>query len=185
MYPEGKGRWWSLPQPIFPGRGFLTVITTRYTIIRASQVWYLQKSWHRSMCQSVWLTGKHSGTRWSMWNGTTRHSLPIRLTLHCRMNWHLRKISDWQKSSARSSLWHVAWSWIWQSMREKRKMKKNRIIPISMCLSQSVLLQRKESGAISREGNIFLMRMETGWRIPKEKICSMLFLLPDGMIRSF
>ena len=22
----------------------------------------------------------------SMWNGTTRHSLPIRLTLHCRMN---------------------------------------------------------------------------------------------------
>ena len=45
---------------------------------------------------------------------------------------------------------------------EKRKMKKNRIIPISMCLSQSVLLQRKESGAISREGNIFLMRMETG-----------------------
>ncbi len=31
-------RWWSLPQPIFPGRGFLTVITTRYTIIRASQV---------------------------------------------------------------------------------------------------------------------------------------------------
>lgn len=47
-------------------------------------------------------------------------------------------------------------------MREKRKMKKNRIIPISMCLSQSVLLQRKESGAISREGNIFLMRMETG-----------------------
>ena len=44
----------------------------------------------------------------------------------------------------------------------KRKMKKNRIIPISMCLSQSVLLQRKESGAISREGNIFLMRMETG-----------------------
>ena len=52
--------------------------------------------------------------------------------------------------------------WIWQSMREKRKMKKNRIIPISMCLSQSVLLQRKESGAISRGGNIFLMRMETG-----------------------
>ena len=22
----------------------------------------------------------------AMWNGTTRHSLPIRLTLHCRMN---------------------------------------------------------------------------------------------------
>ena len=33
-----EGRWWLLPQPIFPGRGFLTVITTRYTIIRASQV---------------------------------------------------------------------------------------------------------------------------------------------------
>ena len=43
-----------------------------------------------------------------------------------------------------------------------RTMKKNRIIHISMCLSQSVLLQRKESGAISRGGNIFLMRMETG-----------------------
>ena len=51
---------------------------------------------------------------------------------------------------------------IWQSMRENRIMKKSRIIPISMCLPQSVLLQRKESGAISRDGNIFLMRMETG-----------------------
>ena len=44
----------------------------------------------------------------------------------------------------------------------KAENEENRIIPISMCLSQSVLLQRKESGAISREGNIFLMRMETG-----------------------
>lgn len=34
--------------------------------------------------------------------------------------------------------------------------------PHSMCLPQSVLLQRKESGAINRDGNIFLMRMETG-----------------------
>lgn len=45
---------------------------------------------------------------------------------------------------------------------ENRIMKKSRIIPISMCLPQSVLLQRKESGAINRDGNIFLMRMETG-----------------------
>ena len=44
----------------------------------------------------------------------------------------------------------------------KAENEEDRIIPISMCLSQSVLLQRKESGAISREGNIFLMRMETG-----------------------
>ena len=48
-----------------------------------------------------------------------------------------------------------------QSMRENRTMKKNRIIHFHV-LSQSVLLQRKESGAISRGGNIFLMRMETG-----------------------
>ena len=32
-----KGRWWLLPQPIFPGRGFMTVITIRYTIIQASR----------------------------------------------------------------------------------------------------------------------------------------------------
>lgn len=44
----------------------------------------------------------------------------------------------------------------------KAENEEDRIIPISMCLSQSVLLQRKESGAISREGNIFLMRMEIG-----------------------
>ena len=49
-----------------------------------------------------------------------------------------------------------------QSMRENRTMKKKRIIPISMYLSQSVLLRRRESGAISKGGNIFLMRMETG-----------------------
>ena len=32
-----KCRWWLLPQPIFPGRGFMTVITIRYTIIQASR----------------------------------------------------------------------------------------------------------------------------------------------------
>ena len=32
-----KGRWWLLPQPIFPGRGFMTAITIRYTIIQASR----------------------------------------------------------------------------------------------------------------------------------------------------
>ena len=38
-----KGRWWLLPQPIFPGRGFMTVITIRYMTIQASRAWYLQK----------------------------------------------------------------------------------------------------------------------------------------------
>ena len=38
MYPEGKGRWWLLPQPIFPGRGFMTVITIRYTMVVFTEI---------------------------------------------------------------------------------------------------------------------------------------------------
>ena len=47
------------------------------------------------------------------------------------------------------------------------------------------LLQKKEAGETSRNGNMFWMKTEIGLKMPKERIYSMLFLLPDGMIRSF
>ncbi len=85
-YPEGKGRWWSIPQPIFPGRRFLT---SYYDKIHD----YTSKS---GVIFTEILTPEYVPERLTdretLWNevehgkGTTRHSLPIRLTLHCRMN---------------------------------------------------------------------------------------------------
>ena len=43
----------------------------------------------------------------------------------------------------------------------------------------------EEAGETSRNGNMFWMKTEIGLKMPKERIYSMLFLLPDGMIRSF
>ncbi len=44
----------------------------------------------------------------------------------------------------------------------KSIMKKSRKSPFPCACPNPFLLQRKESGAINRDGNIFLMRMETG-----------------------
>lgn len=41
------------------------------------------------------------------------------------------------------------------------------------------------SWATSKEGNMFWMKTESRLKMPKERIYSMLFPLPDGMIRSF
>ena len=51
---------------------------------------------------------------------------------------------------------------IWQFMRENQRMRMNQIIHIFMYLLQSVLLQKMEDGATSRNGNMFWMKMETG-----------------------
>lgn len=66
-----------------------------------------------------------------------------------------------------------------------QRTKMNQTIHIFMYLLQSVLLQKKEAGETSRNGNMFWMKTEIGLKMPKERIYSMLFLLPDGMIRSF
>lgn len=65
------------------------------------------------------------------------------------------------------------------------RMRMNQIIHIFMYLLLSDLLQKKEAGATSKEGNMFWMKTEIRLKMPKERIYSMLFPLPDGMIRSF
>ena len=65
------------------------------------------------------------------------------------------------------------------------RMRMNQTIHIFMCLLQFVLLQKMGAGGTSRNGNMFWMKTEIGLKMPKERIYSMLFPLPDGMIRSF
>ena len=65
------------------------------------------------------------------------------------------------------------------------RMRMNQIIHIFMYLLLSDLLQKKEAGATSKEGNMFWMKTEIRLKMPKERIYSMLFPLTDGMIRSF
>ena len=79
----------------------------------------------------------------------------------------------------------VARGMIWRFMRENQRMRMNQIIHIFMYLLQSVRLQKMEAGATSRNVNMFWMKTEIGLKMPEERIYSMLFPLPDGMIRNF
>ena len=67
------------------------------------------------------------------------------------------------------------------------RMGKNQYVSMETVekICKKMDLQKKEAGETSRNGNMFWMKTEIGLKMPKERIYSMLFLLPDGMIRSF
>ena len=79
-----------------------------------------------------------------------------------------------ERLSDRETLWNeveqiekskraqLAYSFDIALQRENQRTKMNQTIHIFMYLLQSVLLQKKEAGATSRNGNMFWMKTETG-----------------------